>query len=116
MITVRLQRTRSGFLQRITASGHAGYAGADMDDIVCSAVSAILQTAVGGLQDVAGLDPEYALDDGRIVCGVSDPETLDPSARETARVILETAAVGCRQIEDSYGSRYVTVRETAYIE
>ena len=116
MITVRLQRLPSGFLCRITATGHAGYAKKENEDIICAAVSAIVQTAVGGLQDVAGFEPEYTLENGRIACGVPAPESLDPATQEIVRVIMETTAVGLKQIELSYGSRYVHVQEAAHTE
>ena len=116
MITVRLLRTPSGFPRRITATGHAGYAKKENDDIICAAVSAIVQTAVGGLQEVAGFEPDYTLENGRIACGVPDPEKLDPRTREIVRVIMETTAVGLKQIELSYGSKYVLVQEAAYTE
>jgi uncharacterized protein YsxB (DUF464 family) len=116
MITVRLLRTPSGFLRRIAATGHAGYAKKENEDIICAAVSAIVQTAVGGLQDVAGFEPAYSLENGRIACGVPDPESLDPGTYEIIRVIMETTAVGLKQIELSYGSRYVNVQEAAYTE
>jgi uncharacterized protein YsxB (DUF464 family) len=116
MITVHLMRTPSGFLRGIFATGHAGYAKKGKEDILCAAVSAIVQTAVGGLQDVVGIEPDYSLDEGNITCEVPDPDLLDPKAREAVRVVMETAAIGCRQIEMSYGSRYVNVREAAYTE
>jgi uncharacterized protein YsxB (DUF464 family) len=115
MITILLMRTPSGFLRRITATGHAGFADKGLD-IICAAVSVIVQTAVGGLQDVARIQPAYIQKSGRIECGVADPESLDPKACDAARIIMETAAIGCRQIEQSYGSRYVSVREAAYTE
>lgn len=115
MITVLLMRTPSGFLRKITATGHAGYAKKGTD-ILCAAVSVIVQTAVGGLQDVARIQPACILENGRIECGVAAPETLDPKAREAVRIIMETAAIGCRQIELSYGSRYISVRDAAYTE
>ena len=116
MITIRLLRMPTGFLRRITATGHAGYAKKENEDIVCAAVSVTLQTAVGGLQDVAGLEPDYTLGKGRIVCGVPDPEKLDPRTQEIVRVIMETTVVGLKQIELSYGSKYVSVQEAAYTE
>jgi uncharacterized protein YsxB (DUF464 family) len=115
MITVVLMRTPSGFLRRITATGHSGFAKSG-SDIICAAVSAIVQTAVGGLQDVARVHPVYIQESGRIECGVADPDTLDPKACDAVRIVMETAAIGCRQIEISYGSRYVNVREAAYTE
>ena len=113
MISVSLMRTPSGFLRKITAAGHAGYSKKG-PDVVCAAISAIIQTAVGGLQDIAGIQPACVLENGLIECGVDDPESLDSKTHDAVRIIMETAAVGCRQIELSHGTRYVKVREADF--
>lgn len=113
MITVTLYRTPAGFIRRFTATGHSGYA-AQGADIICAAISAIAQTVIGSLEDLAGLQPDYVLADGRIECAVPDPDEMPASRYQTARVLMDSMAVGCRQIEASYGRQYVRVKESVF--
>lgn len=88
-------------------SGHSGYAEAGKD-IVCAAVSAIVQTAVLGLTDVVGLEVEYEQRPGKARCNLS--EALSQDLREKANVILETMLCGLKSIEEGYGT-YIKVEE-----
>ncbi len=110
---IKLSRTASGLIRRFTVSGHAGY-GPHGSDILCAAVSAIAQTVIGSLQDVAGLEPDYVLAAGDIRCELPDPAGLEPAQLESARVLMESMAVGCRQIAASYGTQYIQVKEVRY--
>ncbi len=109
MIKVNLSHTNTGLIRKFTAIGHAGY-GDFGEDILCAAVSAIAQTVIGSLQDIAGLNPDYTLQDGNIRCEIPDPMTLSDQQLETARILMESFAVGCRQIEATYGSDFISVK------
>jgi uncharacterized protein len=113
MITVTLQRCPNGYIRRFTADGHSGY-GKKGSDIICAAISAIAQTTIGSLQDLAGLQPAYRLEDGLIDCQTSDPEDMAPEQYKIARTLMDALALGCAQIEKSYGSRYVKVKESIF--
>lgn len=110
---VRLARNSTGMILRFTITGHAGYAPIG-EDILCAGVSAIAQTVIGSLQDLAGIQPDYTLEDGRISCEISDPHSLSEDQAKTARILMESLAVGCRQIEASYGSTFIKVTDTHY--
>lgn len=109
MIKVNLSLTNTGLIRRFTALGHAGY-GEYGQDILCAAVSAIAQTVIGSLQDIGGFNPDYTLQDGDIRCEIPDPSELTPLQQETARILMESFAVGCRQIEATYGSDFISVK------
>ncbi|MDD2457049.1 MAG: ribosomal-processing cysteine protease Prp [Eubacteriales bacterium] len=113
MMTIKLSRTASGLIRRFTVTGHAGY-GAYGSDILCAGVSAIAQTVIGSLQDLAGLEPDYVLAGGDIRCELPDLSRLQPHQLETARVLMESMAVGCRQIAASYGPSYIRIKEVRY--
>lgn len=98
---------RSGALEGFEARGHAGYA-QEGSDIVCSAVSAITQTAVLGLTEAAGLKPLVEVKEARLSCRL--PEGLSPEERERAKLILETMAIGLRSIAADYGE-YLSITE-----
>lgn len=113
MMTVKLARTSSGLIRRFTATGHAGYA-PHGEDIICAGVSAIAQTVIGSLEDIAGIKPAYILRDGEISCELPDLSVLSQQQVETARILMESMSIGCRQIEASYGSSFVRVKEVHY--
>ncbi|NLK89182.1 MAG: ribosomal-processing cysteine protease Prp [Clostridiaceae bacterium] len=113
MITVTLYRSTNGYIRRFVASGHAGYA-PEGSDIICAGISAIAQTIIGSLQDLAGLEPVFTLTDGLIEIQTVDPGDMNPDQYVKARILTEALAIGCIQIEHSYGRKFVTVIESNY--
>ncbi|NLM15497.1 MAG: ribosomal-processing cysteine protease Prp [Clostridiaceae bacterium] len=113
MITVTLYRSANGYIRRFVASGHAGYA-PEGSDIICAGISAIAQTIIGSLQDLAGLEPAFTLADGLIEIQTIDPDDMDPDQYAKARILTDALAIGCVQIEHSYGRKFVTVIESNY--
>jgi len=114
MITVTLRRCPNGYIRRFTASGHSGYAEAG-SDIICAAITAISATAIGSLQDLAGIEPVYQMEDGLIDCQTPDPDSMNPEQYQTAKVLMDAMALGCRQIQNSYGKQYVSVHEVNFL-
>jgi uncharacterized protein YsxB (DUF464 family) len=113
MISVTLRRDSTGFVREFKVDGHAGYAKKGNDDIVCSAISVLAYTAVGALSDLAGANPDWTERDGHMECLVPDPEKLPTVASGMARTILDTFALGCRQVEGSYGRKHVRVTDAS---
>ncbi|MFO7319522.1 MAG: ribosomal-processing cysteine protease Prp [Limnochordia bacterium] len=113
MVRVTLHRRReAGDLVGFDALGHTGYA-EHGSDIVCAAVSALTTVTVLGLQARLGLDPYVEVDEesGRLVCRL-DPGAVDPGRWQRAQDLLETLALGLREIERDYRG-YVAVEEVA---
>lgn len=106
MIKISLERSRDGFIRRFSAIGHSGYADPG-SDIICAAISALAQTTIGSLQELASIDPSRQLDDGLIDFSLPDPATLDVRQRQTAEVLMASLVIGCRQIQNSYPGYYV---------
>lgn len=91
-------------------AGHSGYAGAG-SDIVCAAVSAVVQTAIQGVERVAGCAARVTTGEALIEAEVSPPDPRHAAARwDQAQAILETMVMGLREIEDGRG-RYVRVED-----
>lgn len=57
MVSVRIERSKTGMLVGCCAEGHAGYAGHG-SDIVCSAVSVLIRTVLQVLSELPGVDLE----------------------------------------------------------
>lgn len=92
--------------------GHAK-AAPEGQDIVCAAVSAIVQTAVFGLHEIAGLTMECALDPESDRVTRKLPRGLrqkNERAYHDAQVILATMIVGLRSTADAY-SEFVNISE-----
>ena len=83
------------------ASGHAGY-DAYGRDIVCAAVSGILLTTLGGIQEVVGVHPKVRRNDENGYLQVQLPLHLEEARRHEASLLIRTAEVGLRSISEQY--------------
>lgn len=111
MISVLLLQDSKGY-SGFLCEGHAGYAKDDADDVVCAAITAIAATTVTGLTDVLEVDVHYDFQSGRLLC-----EVLDRKGKiQEVTTLFQVFEVGCKQIEYSYGSEYVQVRDPKDIE
>lgn len=107
MINVSIVRDRSGFIRQFSVEGHAGFARHGRD-IVCAAASVTAYTAAGALEDLAGIKDCYSESEGRFFCSI--PADISEKQKLTAGVILETTAIGFKQIELEY-SEFLNVME-----
>lgn len=98
MIKVVIFRA-DGNIAGFEAQGHAG-AGETGYDIVCSAVSALTQTAIMGLVELLKLDCAYEIEDGRAYCMLS--QSIDGAHKEKAEIILKTMVMGLESIAQNY--------------
>lgn len=108
MIKIVIVRDLKGSIRRMSINGHSGYA-QEGCDIVCSAVSVTAYTAAGALGELAGMDGCYEESGGHMT--ISLPEKMTARQQETAGIILETTAIGFKQIELSYGKYVVVIEE-----
>jgi uncharacterized protein YsxB (DUF464 family) len=95
MITITLKHDENRTITGFRISGHSGYS-EEGSDIVCSAVSALAQTALLGLMEYLPGQVEYQMDDGFL-----SVQVLKDSPQ--GQVILKTMVLGFRQIVQQYG-------------
>lgn len=107
MIKIIISRNSAGSISSFSINGHSGYA-EEGQDIICSAVSVTAYTAAGALEEMAGLKNCYSESNGHMTIRL--PEGLTQQQVSTAQIILETTAIGFKQIELSYG-KFVSVVE-----
>jgi uncharacterized protein YsxB (DUF464 family) len=93
LVEVRIRKDSRGRLSSFFTSGHAESA-AYGEDVVCAAVSALLQGAWFGLMEVAGVEVTSSKGDGRLE--LSWPE--DARDDVAAQAIVKTAAVSVERI------------------
>ncbi len=112
MVEVRIHRAPDGLVEHFEARGHAGYAKAGKD-IVCSATTAVLFTAVGYAESIYNPDnlPEkvcYSEKDGFL-----EWKCPEISAEDRQRLIpvFDAMVLGLRQIRASVDNRYLVVYE-----
>jgi len=107
MIRAVIDRDPSGNIVGFDVSGHSGYSEAGKD-IVCAAVSAVVQTAVIGLTEVLGIKVKYRQKTGEAQCAI--PSGLSGDKREKINIVLETMLYGLKSIQEGYGE-YIRVEE-----
>ncbi|MCL2061801.1 MAG: ribosomal-processing cysteine protease Prp [Firmicutes bacterium] len=98
-ITVTRQ---SGKIVKVFCDGHTDY-GEEGEDIVCAALSSIVQTAVLGLMQVAAIPVKYKTDAKKGTLLLELPDGLQPAERNNADMILETMYVGIADLSIEYG-------------
>lgn len=98
MIIVSIKRDQGGSIKAFSVSGHSGYA-EHGQDIVCAGVSAIIQTAILGLQDLLHIECAGSQNEGRLACALP---SLEPELRQHADTVLETMLLGLMAIASSF--------------
>ncbi len=90
---------RGGKIVSVVCDGHTDY-GQKGEDIVCAALSSIVQTAVLGLMAVAGINAKLNRSDGFLELHL--PTDLGEEARHDADTILETMLLGVADLYEGY--------------
>lgn len=107
MIKATLKR-KDGRISEVCVKGHAFYRDPG-EDIVCSAVSAVVQTALSGLIKFCGkARVAYIIKDGYLFFTV--PASSDEKENYRTEAITETMLEGLRDIEKGYKA-FVKVEE-----
>ncbi len=98
MITVTVTR-ENGTPVGFSVSGHANM-GEYGEDLVCAAVSAIVQTAILGITDVCNLSAGVSIEEGQTTCILSKEATQEELRK--AAIVFDTMLAGLRSIQASY--------------
>ncbi|MBP3348654.1 MAG: ribosomal-processing cysteine protease Prp [Clostridia bacterium] len=107
MINAVLKTSAAGFAVGFEVKGHSGSAPRGRD-IVCAAVSSITQTALIGLDEVAGIKGTYVIKDADIECNL--PKDLTDEEQHTAHTIIMTMWLGLESIAEQY-QEFVRLKE-----
>ena len=107
MIVAVLDITENGTYTGFTVKGHSGSAPKGKD-IVCAAVSAIVQTALIGIDEVADIHDAYSISDGFIKCVL--PENADAEGFSKAQTIIRVMHLGLQSIAQQYHD-FVRIKE-----
>ncbi len=114
MITVEIRKDESGLIASIIVSGHSGYK-EEGADIICSAASTLVYTAIGALDDLCGLSDFYRISADEKSEIFLSQEELAKGKESVSQIILQTTRIGFLQLEmsvfEDYGDQYVRVIE-----
>jgi uncharacterized protein YsxB (DUF464 family) len=100
-----INRLNNGNIKGFNIKGHAGASKNGEYDMVCAAISAVCYTALGGLEELCGVNT-YKESEGNLTMTLPDNMTDETWAK--AQIILETMEIGLKQIENEY-SRHIQV-------
>ena len=92
---------------RIESKGHTGYADQG-EDIVCAALSALLQGAALGIKKVVGVKADYRVNEEQGSLTLALPKTLGIAERHDCNVILGTLFASVSDLTEGY-SEYIEV-------
>ncbi|SHE35140.1 hypothetical protein SAMN02746089_00115 [Caldanaerobius fijiensis DSM 17918] len=106
MIEVVINRNCDGKILDFKVTGHAGY-GEYGKDIVCAAVSAVVQTALLGVKELTRAHVEKSVAEGKIVFKIIEVSFEDRVKMDS---ILETMVLGLKDIAEGYG-KYLKVED-----
>ncbi|UOF90148.1 ribosomal-processing cysteine protease Prp [Fodinisporobacter ferrooxydans] len=104
MIRITISRNQTGQIVGAKVIGHAGYADAG-EDIVCAAVSILIQNAVNSIEALCGVSLHTVSEDGRV-----EFQSADCADRKDIQLLLESMTFGMRGISEEYPN-FVRVRE-----
>lgn len=107
MIKIEIIRISDRSIGSFKVTGHANYK-KHGEDIVCSAVSVLTQTAVIGLVKVAKINAEYKIEEGNLRCKL--PKIDSELEKAQCSAILDTMYEGLRNIKESY-KEYIDIIE-----
>lgn len=100
MTKIKIKKKQESIIS-VECDGHTGY-GVEGEDIVCSAISSIVQTAALGLLMVAAINAEIKRDDKKAYFAIILPKNLTDQERHDADVILHTMLCGINDLREEY--------------
>jgi len=101
MIVISIKRDKNGTIKEFVIDGHAGF-DKPGKDIVCAGVSAVSGTAIIGLERLLDINPVITIDSEKGYLKCSIPDDIIEAKAEKVQVILETMALGIRDISEKY--------------
>lgn len=106
MTKITVHKNSCGDVVGFTAKGHASSEEAGKN-IYCAAVSAITQTAVIGLEEVARVNVDYNMSDGFLSAHIDDVA----AKQERCKTIFETMLHGLASFDEANPRRIQIIEE-----
>lgn len=100
MTNVTIEK-KGNSIKKIVCDGHTGY-GVEGEDIVCSALSSIVQTALMGILVVAGVNAKTERDEERGYLAIEIPNGLSAEKQHDVDVITNTMLLGISDLNEGF--------------
>lgn len=107
MINVLIIKSKQN-ITTIEATGHSGYAEAG-SDIICSAVSTLMQNLANGLTEVVKAEAKIVVDEDIPHLSVTLCEQ-NVEKQKLAQVLLQTTANSLKDVANGY-SKFIKIKE-----
>jgi len=98
---------KNGHIISVSASGHTDYA-LEGEDIVCAALSSIMQTALLGLLTVAKIQVDFKRNEQEGILQFALP-VLDKQERHDVDMILDTMLAGIADLHENF-SKFIGLK------
>ena len=95
-------------IRTIEATGHSGYA-EEGSDIVCSAVSVLMETLANSLTEVVMADVKVVVDENISHLSVTLNET-DQEKCKHAQILMQSTLLGIKGVANGY-SKFIKIKE-----
>ena len=95
-------------IKTIEATGHSGYAEAGQD-IVCSAVSTLMETLANGLTEIVKANVQVKVDEALPHLSVTLNET-DKEKCKLAQVLMSSTLLGIKGVAQEF-SKFIKIKE-----
>lgn len=106
MIKISIGKNSEGRVRSFKISGHACFAPHGRD-IVCAAVSAVVQTAIYGMIRVIKIRPKIVMEEGLLECCL--PEDMTREEGQKADLLVETMLTGLKEIKKEYPNHIMII-------
>lgn len=105
MVQIEVKKSDNGDIIGFYVSGHAGF-GKSGTDVVCAGVSALVFNCMNSIEEFS--DTKFDLIQNEHD-GIVD-FTCKPPLDGKAILLMQSMFLGARQIQETYGSEYVTLK------
>ena len=101
MTHITITKDVFGNISQVICDGHTNY-GVSGEDIVCSALSSIVQTAVLGILNLVQVDLNLKRDEKKGYLSFNVPKNLSSSEMHDVNLILNTMLCGISDLREGY--------------
>ena len=108
MINILILKDNQKNIKFIEATGHSGYA-EEGSDIVCSAVSTLMETLANGLTEIVKAETKVVVDETIPHLSVTLNET-DKEKCKSAQVLMQSTLLGIKGVASGF-SKFIKIKE-----
>lgn len=111
MINILILKDNQNNIKFIEATGHSGYAESG-SDIVCSAVSTLMQSLAVGLTEVVKISPKIIIDETipHMCISLLDGLTSNLTSVDVVQTLMKTTVLSLKQVANEF-SKHIKIKE-----